>query len=609
MGERVEPVRALRLMTWSAFWAIVAVALWFLADWILMADRGLDLGDEALYLLAADTRSPTAAFVFPFGWHTRPIYNLVGGDVAAFRTAGAVVLAGVGLWVGMSAARLIGAARDRADRFVTAAAAITGLAGSWLFYFTLLRAPGYNWVTIVGMGIAAGAALRQWARHIDPERNSNVWADRALIVVIGFGTVFTLAAKPTTPIFIGITYAITAVSIVGVKHALRALAWIIAASFLWIPILIIIGWWPWNFVEVFFEAVQRPLVTEQQSPPQALLNLASIPGLAYQDFRGVAAGPVALAALAFLALTTAAVKRWRHPRILLVPFIAILLVTPAFAANTLEVWQQGWERGNLVVALLMVVAAALVVGLGRWEPPQPLTRVQLSLAVASIVLLTGAFGFSSTNTPYPMIKFAAVLLAAAALIPLARVPDAFIRRTIALLLALAAVSTATHLILVSQSAPYSSKSLDSQTVPVEVGLQGSVVLVDPGKAQPLTSIRKVIQEAGGSSIHLIAIGPDTPGVALGSGATMPDSIKLSWFGLPGDIALAEANLSRVDSPEWCDAWLLTHPLRDQTAEIASLFANFTGRAWPGDYTLATQEGRFSLWSPTVACEPQADSTD
>lgn len=609
MGERVEPVRALRLLTWSAFWAIVAVALWFLADWILMADRGLDLGDEALYLLAADTRSPTAAFVFPFGWHTRPIYNLVGGDVAAFRTAGAVVLAGVGLWVGMSAARLIGAARDRADRFVTAGAAITGLAGSWLFYFTLLRAPGYNWVTIVGMGIAAGAALRQWARHIDPERNSNVWADRALVAVIGFGTVFTLAAKPTTPIFIGITYAITAVSIVGVKHALRALAWIIAASFLWIPILIIIGWWPWNFIEVFFEAVQRPLVTEQQSPPQALLKLAAIPGLAYQDFRGVAAGPVALAALAFLALATSTVRRWPRPRLLLIPFIAVLVITPAFAANTLEIWQQGWERGNLVVALLMVTAATLLIGLGRWEPPQPVTRVQLPIAVASLVLLTGAFGFSSTNTPYPMMKFAAVLLAAAALIPLARIPDAFIRRIIAGLLALASVVTTTHLILASQRAPYSSVSMELQTESVEVGLRSSEVRVDQDKAQSLTQIRDVIQKAGGSDVRLIAIGPDTPGVALGSGATLPDSIMLSWFGLPGDIALAEANLPRVDSPEWCDAWLLTHPLRGQTAEIASLFADFTGRSWPGDYSLKAEVGNFSLWAPAVACEPHADSTD
>ena len=114
-GNGGERLCALRWLTWSALWVIVAVVLWYLADWILMADRGLDLGDEALYLLAADARSPTAAFVFPFGLHTRPIYNLVGGDVAAFRTAGAVVLAEVCLWVGMSAARLMGAARDRAD--------------------------------------------------------------------------------------------------------------------------------------------------------------------------------------------------------------------------------------------------------------------------------------------------------------------------------------------------------------------------------------------------------------------------------------------------------------------------------------------------------------
>lgn len=609
MATVVDSHRVRRWLVWSGLWVGVALMLWLIADWMLMSDRGLDLGDEALYLMAADTQSSTASYVFPWGWHTRPLYLLVGGDVAGFRSVGAVVLGLVGIWVGLSTARLIAAARGGADRWVAAAAAVAALAAAWLFYFTLLRAPGYNWVTLVGTGIAVGAALRQWARHIDASVASNHWADRLLVAVIGFGTLFTVTAKPTTAIFIGIAYAITAVAIVGLRRATTALGWVITASVLWIPVLVLIRWWPWSFVDIFIAAVRRPLVTEQQSPPRAFLNFVSIPLFAYRDFRGVAAAPVALAGIAYLALASSIVRHWRHPRLLLIPFLAIVLLTPIFAANTLQIWQQGWERGNLTVALLMVVVASIFIGLGAGSGSQAITRLQLILAVISLTLLAGAFGFSSTNTPYPMIKFAALLLAAAALLPLARVSDNFTRRAIAFTMAIAMTGTTVHLILKSQRSPYSSTSLELQLQPVTVGITPSTIFVDEDKARAISGIRDVIQNAGGEAVRLIAIGPDTPGVAFGSGATMPDSLMLSWFGLPGDVALAEANLSRVNSPEWCNAWLLTRPMKEQTTEIASVFADFTGRQWPADYSLKVRVGMFSLWQPRDPCGSPATPTD
>lgn len=601
----------MRWLTWSALWGIVAVSLWFLADWVLMTDRGLDLGDESLYLLEAAALQPDASYVFPFGWHTGPILELVGGDVAAFRAIGAVILGGAGIWVGMSAARLISAARGEIDRYVTAAVAVTGFGASWLFYFTLLRAPGYNWVTLVGMGIAVGAALRQWAQQIDPPQQPNRWAERALVVTIGFGTVFALAAKPTTPIFIGITYGVTAVSIVGFKRATRALMWVIAVSFLWIPILILIRWWPWNFVEVFWEATQRPLVTDNQSPPQALVNYLSIPWLAYRDFRGVSALPVGLVSVGLIAIATNLVYPWRYRKLLLAPFAVVLATTPWLAASNLDVWQQGWERGNLTVALLMVVAAMLLLGLGRWDKAPRVTVLQLMLGVFSLIALAGAFGFSSTNTPYPMMKFAGLLLAAAACLPLSRISDRFVRRSLAIALALGIVSTTTYLIVTSQGAPYSSSSLYEQTQATTVGLSPSSIVLDPNKAQAIGGMRDVIQEAGGSDVRLIAIGPNTPGIAFGSGATVPKSITLSWFGLPGDVALARSNLERLDLAEWCDAWMVTSPLRNsplegQTEQIATIFADFAERQWPSDYTLELQQGDFSLWKPNTECLSSSD---
>ena len=592
-----------RVMAYSALWSAILVALWLLARWILMADRGLGLGDEALYLMEAGAPQPDAAYMFPAGWHTGPLFRLVDGDVSAFRTSGAVLLGLAGVWVGLSTARLITAARGRVDSLLNFAAGLTGLSASWMYYFTLLRAPGYNWVNLVGIAIVIGAALRQWARILDrPEANGR-WSSTALWATIGFGVIFSLAAKPSTPIFIGLAYTAAALTVVGVKRGIQAFIWIVITSVAWIPILIIFGWWELDFVQVFWDATQRPSMTAGQTPGRAIVNFVSIPALAYTDFRGVTVIPVAIAGGALLALLSNVAYPWRRPALLLVPFAVVLGVSPFFAVSELQIWQQGWERGNITVAFLLVVFAALLLGLGKWPGLQPVGRIQLLVATGGLITLSAAFGFGSANTPYPMMKFAAVPLAAAALLPLSRLPSLPLRRTISVVLAVSLTTTTAHLLLLSQEAPYSSSALHRQTEPVTVGMRDSAILVDEGKADALNQIRQAVKDGGGTDVHLIPIGPNTPGLAFGSGATFPKSIVLGWFGQPGAVALAQANLSRLDSPEWCDAWVLTSPVPDETDVIASLFAESTGRQWPGDYRLEVQVDNFNLWSPKMGCGP------
>lgn len=609
MGDRVKGLSA-RL----AFWGVMAISLWLFARWILMADRGLDLGDESLYLLEASAPQSTASYVFPFGWHTGPLFDAVGGDVPDFRVAGAVLLAFVGIWAGTGAAEVIEAARKQRDRLIIVGSGVAGAAASWMFYFTLLRAPGYNWVTLMGIAITLGAALRQWAATLqDPEDRSR-WHGRILFAIAGFGIVFSLAAKPTTPIFLGITYGLTALSIVGFRRAMAVSAWLVVSAFAWIPILVAIRWWPIEFPLVFWDAAHRPLVTENQTPLRAAVNFFSIPLFAYRDFRGVAALPVLIAAVCIAALVTNVIRQWRTPRLILVPFALVMGITPAFAANSLQVWQQGWERGNLTVAFFVVVLATYVIGLGAWVGHQKVTRIQLTIAVASLVVLAGAFGYSSTNTPYPMMKFAAIPLVVATMLPLARVSDNVVRRVISATIAVAMSITSVHLILMSQAAPYSSLPLQDQTHEVAVGRTTSMILLDHRKAAVLSAIRDELASSGVSNPRVVAVGPSTPGLAFASGATVPESIMLSWFGLPGDEALAEANLSRIERDEWCDAWLITAPVTTgsqvgQTERIANLFANFLGRNWPQDYTNVVTIDDFRLWRPAEPCYPASASTN
>ena len=79
--------------SWRLGISLLALAvMWVVLGRVIASDRGLDLGDESLYLVAADPPNLQAAWAYPFGWSTRPFFWIVGYDIAAFRTLGAVLL-------------------------------------------------------------------------------------------------------------------------------------------------------------------------------------------------------------------------------------------------------------------------------------------------------------------------------------------------------------------------------------------------------------------------------------------------------------------------------------------------------------------------------------
>jgi hypothetical protein len=66
--------------------------IWIIVKQLLASDRGLDLTDEGLYLLDANPPSNTAAWGFPWGWHTGPFFQIVNYNISSFRTLGGVLL-------------------------------------------------------------------------------------------------------------------------------------------------------------------------------------------------------------------------------------------------------------------------------------------------------------------------------------------------------------------------------------------------------------------------------------------------------------------------------------------------------------------------------------
>lgn len=274
---------ASRIASIVALAGVGVAVLWFLLDWVIAADRGIDLTDEGLYLLAARPPSLEAAYGFPFGWHTAPLFRAVGYDVATFRILGAFILVTLSGMLGAVAVRSASTASVPAIDDLRAGTghgvrmalgAVVGGLGGLLSYGGLVRTPGYNWVNVVGATIAAIGLLRLLEVESRPQVRASMGSgsirafDRSTagaVVLAGFGAFYALPGKPSTPIFFALLALPVLALASGVRRAVALIAAISTTSVAFIGAVVALGWWSPRFVQMFLRALSAPTPMESQS--------------------------------------------------------------------------------------------------------------------------------------------------------------------------------------------------------------------------------------------------------------------------------------------------------------------------------------------------------
>ena len=226
-----------RMLLPLALVAYVAMA----ASGLRTADKGLDLTDEGLSLLAARPPSPSAVWGLPFGWHTAPLFRLVDYDLAQFRIVGSLLL--------FFAAGLLGAVAIRLGQLVRADASATSGSRTEVLIGAMLAAgllgastPTYKWVTVLGATLAAIGLLmvvrsRQFQSLLatsgvgdSSRRSAEEWGG---LLLMGFGTFFTVPARPSTPVFFVLIAAPLLLAVSDRRTTIHLVAWVsgIAGSF------------------------------------------------------------------------------------------------------------------------------------------------------------------------------------------------------------------------------------------------------------------------------------------------------------------------------------------------------------------------------------------
>jgi hypothetical protein len=633
---------ALRRAAWSVPAVLLAATtLWVLVGRVLAVDRGLDLTDEGLYLLEADPPTPSAAWLLPYGWHTAPLFRLVGHDVAAFRTAGAVLLVGAAGLLGWAAVRAghrlrggrPGCGRDPADPdlTLTVPAIVAGMLGGLLYYAGMVRTPSYNWLTVLGTVIAATGVLglvssdpgnaigedaeprRGWRRHAPP--------GAAWLVLVGFGLLLTVPAKPTTPVLFAALVAPVLAVRSGVGTALRQLVTIAVSSALLLGLAVLAGVWSTAWPEIFRRALAAPALSDTHGLGGAVRAMVLLP------VRAVEASPLVLAVVGGGLVTLLLRRAHPQPPALARGVLVLGLVVVAWLAADLPtgvlLGGQGeirFGRAGSTTALLALVVAVAAVGRGPGgrdgdghgdearDGSAPAWVRGLTLLLLLALPFVTAFG--SDNLPYGQAALAGVLFVAGALFVLGTTADVSARRVGAATLVGALAVIAAVIGVDNLHHPYRTPPIADQDVPVAVGHRGAELRLDPERATLLRSLRDTAEADGWRpGTRLFGLAPWSSTIPWHLGARVPDSIMPTLRGSEERLAF---NLAWLDLEGWEAAWLLVTSadsarpgdLEDSLANVET-FTDAVGTTFPDDYQLVWRapagSPRFAdveLWRPT-----------
>ena len=610
----------LRVMTVLLPIGLLAAGMWALR-WILAVDKGLDLGDEALYILAATAPSPEYFWTNPWGWITRPLWQLTGERLDNFRWGGASLL--FLSFTALSMSVLMASARATGHRILltpgaAAASVPIGLAAALISYSGFLRSPGYNWVNLFGMTLIVTGALL-WVTMRD--RATSRLVDWSVASVVAAGLVVSGIGKPTTPIFESACLLALGLMCSSGRQVRLLFARIAASATVLLLSMWSLGWLGENPVDTVALVLQQPQLGSDQTLAGGAIISATVGlhlALWMAQYWYFTATVGALS-------TVLIVDRGRDRLPAWFPVAGLTLV----CLMALGIWiglLPSFSRGHnymfrpeAVLATIGVLVVSLSVELRihpsdqRFEQRSRAMPNRWRTAVVSFLCLQPVmYTFGSSIGPFQGMTWALGFLFMAAIFLMATVG----RRPST---ALTAVVAGTMIVgsgwgmVEGREYPYGMKPIDQQTEAVTLGANDYPLLVDTDMRNAIVGLQEAAQQGHmppGADLATVVFQWSTlPPVVLGSNP--PPSLMVSLFGSPYSAKIADFNVHRPPVGfDWGSAWLAIRtsvPVGTSqdpaVAEVVHIVARRAGRAFPAGYLLAGQQGDMQLWRPNVRLAP------
>jgi hypothetical protein len=602
------------------------VALWFGLAFLLSTNRGLDLTDEGLYLLAADPPSARSAWGFPFGWHTGAMFKAVGYDIGNFRTLGALLLVLAGGWLGWSAISFALKSSQTpigCGRWLSVCGALTGAMGSLLYYGSLLSTPSYNWLNLFGLMIAAGGYLKFCAENTNSSRKiaSRHWL---LALTVAVGIFVTIPAKPSSaPLVFVLGSALVFVN-VPLIQTLRFNATVIVFLFACVFTSVLVGLWRWPLVDYFTSFFHAPKFVPDSTVMSSVWEILMLPVTFYEQLIKLPAGStvplyVGISVLAAAGCLGTSLHRLKVALAFLALFLMVTCCLSVAAAGPWTIFRDTavfrFSDGFVTSATLLFVASILFAALAvHWKKVARHScseQLKSTLPVVSAVIFLTAipfvFAFGSGNTPYRLAAMASGVFLVAALVACVLWPQGALRSISSSATLLFTLLLLTAILKDSYIMPYRNKPMALQTENIKVGRHNAMLRVDGETARTLVDLRDQAERAGwmiGTPL-LGAVWDWASTVPYFLGARVPDCLMLTLFSFPTSVEIANYNISNSlkDFPS-NKAWILTSNPRyltsQQAGEIQQVLESIavaSKRRFPQDYHRVAESGNLQLWKP------------
>ncbi len=560
--ERMSPVDMPKLVARSGVTNAHALFLWMafscgLGFFLMNADRGFEITDEGLALVAASHPEDVRVAPSAFAYSTSILYRLAGADPGWFRRLGALSL------VASAAALAWGLSRLLPGASLASLLPAAGL-GALVFMSPGITMPSYNLIAACGLLCGMGFFLASGAQ-------SEIRRARFLAVLSGAGLALGGLAKP--PGAVTVSFLLLFVALGGLIR-IPIPYWFLGGGLMVSQQLLRQG--GGEFLQMIVDGLTFNRLVGEDYGPGALASQYTAQGFALAVLALKIATPALLAGLAaktFARRLQASAPLWMSG-ILLGTLVAVGAFTGGHRQAT---------SGQSAAALL---ASLLVCAMGAWlargpERASPGSRGRLLALLLTVTPLLSLFG---TNTP---VGFSALFFCAPwFLVPAAlETASSSSTRGISALMSLLAAS---WIVSGPFVAPYRRFTpMGEQTIPVQVGTTGARLRVDPTTARFVRSYRAAAATCGLRAGDPVLAFSWTPGLVWAVGGRTFAITHFVHDFFPGARGANEFALSRVPVDVQERAFVI-HTTRGARVHPVLLLGR---RRFPADYRLC-YEGRW-----------------
>lgn len=590
-------------------------------------DRGLDITDEAFYLLSAHWLTPETLNITRFGYYSSGMLALVGGDIALFRSLGLLLLLVSTTYLAAAVIRLSSAWTSAPPAYLADEVAFVSACcmSALVFYAAWIPTPSYNWFVLVCVQIAIGGAL--WlASHGTTDSNSDTPRNHAKIeslhcALIGFAVVVCFFCKPTSGAAVGplsltaLAFFLRPVQLPPLLLKIMLAGMVAAAGHVWI-----LEEGPGNYLGMIEDGLEKrqlmrngvqshsvllAALDELKSVPELLLSItpaALVLGLL----------PIVLPVARFVGVIVSSERQWKLQRLCLLLAMlvgsAVLFRENYWMGGTGHLWRSGEAMALMAALGIVSLAVGLII-----RPPEMPKRPPLRPVLLAVLLFVSAmaFSFGSSNGLFRQSSMAAVFFFMSLLVAAVSLETGVRQRWLSSTAILLTLMLSAKLIWDMPNGPYRlPEPLDAQTHEIWLGDGNTRLYVDEATAAHVLALRDMAEQHGWmSGTPLIDLTGGTPVAALALGGR-PVSVPWLTGGYPGSDQAAEYLLMRAAPETLHQSWLLLAPTGRRS--ISEQVLEPIGLDFPGSYVRVGKtvtghraETQF-LWRPRSTAERNAE---